>query len=113
MKTFLQNHAQDVIGVLSGFDRLVFRGTIRQLAYLDGMRTYLSTRKVLLKDFGKHVQVMTKTLKDAVTAAVEKLNRPVVYLQSSAVRKEDVARKIAERDGVVEGTIALLTCVEP
>lgn len=113
MKRFVQKHAQDVIGVLSGFDRLVFRGTIRQLAYLDGMKTYLSTRKLLLKDFGKHVQEMTKTLKGAVTAAVEKLNRPVVYLSSSAVRKEDVAREIAERDGVAEGIIALLTCVEP
>jgi hypothetical protein len=113
VKAFLQNHAPDVIGVLSGFDRLVFRGTIRQLAYLDGMRTYLSTRKVLLKDFGKHVQEMTKMLKDAVTTAVQERGRPVVYLQSSAVRKEDVARKIAENDGVTEGTIALLTCVEP
>jgi hypothetical protein len=113
VRSFLQNHAEDVIGVLSGFDRLVFRGTIRQLAYLDGMRMYLSTRNVLLKDFGRHVQEMTKALKDAVTGAVRKRRRPVVYLQSSVVRKEDVAREIAERDGITEGTIALLTCVEP
>jgi hypothetical protein len=113
VKTFLQNHAKDVIGVLSGFDRLVLRGTIRQLAYLDGMRSYLSTRSVLLKDFGGHVQEMTKALKDAVTGAVEKRGRPVVYLQSSATRKEDVVREIAKRDGITEGTIALLTCVEP
>ena len=34
-------------------------------------------------------------------------------LPSSHVRKEDTARAIAEQDGVTEGTIALLTCVEP
>ena len=113
VKTFLQNHAQDVIGVLSGFDRLVFRGTIRQLAFLDGMRTYLATRRVLLKDFGRHAQEMTKLLKEAATSMVTQKGRPVVYLESGKIRKEDVARDIAQRDGITEGTIALLTCVEP
>jgi hypothetical protein len=31
MKTFLQRFAGLVAGVLSGFDRLVFRGKLRQL----------------------------------------------------------------------------------
>ena len=37
MKSFIQKHAADVIGVLSGFDRLVFRGTLRTLSYVEGM----------------------------------------------------------------------------
>ena len=37
MKTFLQKFGQYVVGVLSGFDRLVLRGHIRQVDYLNGM----------------------------------------------------------------------------
>ena len=43
---------QDVIGKLSGFDRLMIRGTRRALANMAGMMTYLSYMGVLLKDFG-------------------------------------------------------------
>jgi hypothetical protein len=113
VKAFVHNHAQDVTGVLSGFDRLVFRGTIRQLSYIDGMRSYLSTRSILLKNFGDHSEKLTQMLKQAVSRAVERQGRPVVYLQSSKVRKEDVARDIARRDGITEGSIALLSCIEP
>jgi hypothetical protein len=34
VEEFLSKHAEDVIGTLSGFDRLVFRGTLRVLAQL-------------------------------------------------------------------------------
>ena len=54
METFISKHAGAVIGVLSGFDRLVFRGTLRQLAYSGGMMAYLWAEKVLLKDFAEH-----------------------------------------------------------
>ena len=59
MKSFLQKHAASrsllgstVIGILSGFDRLVFRGSLREICYAGGMRRYLSQAKVLLKGFG-------------------------------------------------------------
>lgn len=113
MKTFVQNHAEDVIGVLSGFDRLLFRGTIRQLSHRGGMMSYLLFRGILLKDFGAHSAAMTELVKDAVASAVRERGRPVIYLQSSTLRKDDRAREIARRDGITQGSIALLTCVEP
>lgn len=113
MKSFLQQHAADVIGILSGFDRLILRGTIRQLAHLDGMQSYLAVRRVLLKDFGTHAAAMTEQLTAALVGAVERQARPVIYLDSSQISKEDTARAIAERDGVRTGTICLLKSVEP
>ncbi|HEX7840678.1 MAG TPA: hypothetical protein VF469_24545 [Kofleriaceae bacterium] len=52
MNSFVQKHHSDVIGVLSGFDRLVVRGTVRPVSYADGMTRFLSTQGILLKDFG-------------------------------------------------------------
>src|SRR6476660_8278959 len=51
MEPFISKHAQAIIGTLSGFDRLVFRGTLRFLAHCAGMSSYLWTMGVLLKDF--------------------------------------------------------------
>jgi len=41
VEEFLSKHNEDVIGTLSGFDRLVFRGTLRLLAHCPGMMSYL------------------------------------------------------------------------
>ena len=51
MNALVPKNADHVIGVLSGWDRLVFRGTLRMLAYPGGMAAYLSRIGTLLKDF--------------------------------------------------------------
>jgi len=41
MHEFIAKHQDKIIGTLSGFDRLVFRGTLRSIAHEAGMRRYL------------------------------------------------------------------------
>jgi hypothetical protein len=52
VNSFVQKHQAEIIGILSGFDRLVVRGTVRPVAYADGMTRFLSAQGILLKDFG-------------------------------------------------------------
>jgi hypothetical protein len=113
MKSFIQKHEKDVMGALSGFDRLVFRGHIRRLSFAEGMSSYLSSAGVLLKDFGQHVLQVTARLKEASLALAQRTLRPVKYLQSSKIHKDEVAREIARKDNISEGLICVLTCVEP
>jgi hypothetical protein len=56
VEQFLSRHAGNVIATLSGFDRLVFRGTLRMLAHRGGMMSYLWAVRVLLKDFAAHAE---------------------------------------------------------
>ena len=56
MDRFIQKYQSDVTGVLSGWDRLMIRGTLRALAVASGMMNYLSYLGVLLKDFGRFVE---------------------------------------------------------
>ena len=102
-----------VLGVLHGFDRLVFRGHLRQLSYAHGMECYLSANRVLLKDFTAHAQERTALLLEASLAEATRLKRPIVYLNSSQTSKENLAREIAERDRVRDGLICVFKCVEP
>jgi hypothetical protein len=113
MDRFLHKQAANVIGVLNGFDRLVFRGTLRRLVFLGGMKSYLWAANVLLKDFGKHVLFVTSLLKKAPEELAERACLPIRYLHSSATDKEKTARRIAEQDSVKDGFICVLTCVEP
>jgi hypothetical protein len=112
VEEFVRKHAGAITGVLSGFDRLVFRGSIRQLASARGMMAYLNVARVLLKNFGAHVEAVSRSVKETIEARVTQLGRPIIYLASSHERKEDAARTIARRDGIDHGVVCLFRTLE-
>ena len=113
MHEFTAKYAHQIAGVLSGFDRLVFRGTLRQISYPFGLEGYLWANQVLLKDFGQHVEQVSEQVKAAALEKMQAAGRPVRYLYSSQEDKEQVARAIAAEDGIGQGPVCALTCVEP
>ena len=113
MHQFIAKHQDQITGTLSGFDRLVFRGTLRSMAHAEGMQRYLWANQVLLKDFGSHVEQVSRRLKQASLAEAQALGRPVKYLASSQVSKEEMARSIAAQEGIRDGLVCVLSCVEP
>jgi hypothetical protein len=113
VQQFVANHAEHVIGTLSGFDRLVFRGTLRILSQRGGLMTYLAAVRVLLVDFAAHALKLTQQLKDASLLLARQSGRPVRYLTSAAGNKADIARRIAAADHIDQGLICVLTAVEP
>lgn len=113
MQKFIAKYESQISGVLSGFDRLVFRGSLRKISYVRGMQGYLWAQQVLLKDFAEHVQQITERVKRAALQCMEACGRPVQYLYSSGVNKEEIARRWAEKDRITQGPVCALTCVEP
>ncbi len=109
---FLQRHAADVLGMISGFDRLRLRGTLRLIANAAGMQTFLSRAGVLLKDFAHYVEAVTARVKQATEGVATAAHRPVLYLARPSTDKEAMARAIAERDGIRAGLICTLKSVE-
>jgi hypothetical protein len=112
MHRFTTKYAASLAGSVSGFDRLVFRGLLRRLSFVEGMRAYLYAHDVLLKDFAAHTQSVTTRIKQACLASVEAQGAPVIYLPSAATNKEALARAIARERGVTEGPVCLFSSVE-
>lgn len=113
MKEFIAKFGDRISGVLSGFDRLVFRGHLRGIAYTGGMKRYLFANQVPYKDFGAHAEQVTRRIKEASLASARTLERPVRYRASGKTSKEAIARSIAIQDGITEGPVCVLTSVEP
>jgi len=51
MQRFLKRHKDRIVGVLSGFDRVLFRGTLRSIEYQAGFDKFLGAQRVLYKIF--------------------------------------------------------------
>jgi hypothetical protein len=113
MKTFLQRFAGLVAGVLSGFDRLVFRGKLRQLYAPDGMDRYLAGNHILFKNYKEHAESVTRQVIESSVAQAARLGRPFEYLDSPKIPKDERALQVAKRDGVKEGLICVFKSLEP
>jgi len=83
------------------------------LAHRGGMMTYLGAVRVLLKDFGAHALELSRRLREASEALARQSDRPIRYLASSAVNKEESARASARADRIEQGLGCILTAVEP
>ena len=113
MERFIERHRDRVTGTLSGFDRVRFRGTLRWLCYPDGLGRYLSSMRVLLKDFGTFLESVTKRIRRAAEGIAQAAGRPILYMKSPSESKEDRARSIMAADEIREGLICVLYAVEP
>jgi len=113
VEKFVARFRSLVTGVLSGFDRLVFRGHLLPLMRDGGMFFFLEANKARLLDFKKFAVDATERLKEASLAEARRLDRPVIYLESPTIDKEDVARKLLVKHPVEQGLICVLTALEP
>src|ERR1051325_7998881 len=78
MNKFLLRFGAKVSGILSGFDRLRFRGSNRSLCHASGILAFLCWAKILLKDFGDYAEGRTTTLCTAIEKRAVELDTPTI-----------------------------------
>ena len=111
---FMEQHRDEVTGVISGLDRVRLRASLPPLCAPEIMTRYLNKIGVLRKDFAAHVTSMTAKVRLAAERLSQQHGRgPVRYIHSSSLRKDDYIKELARRDSITSGLIAVLSCVEP
>jgi hypothetical protein len=113
MDHFITKHERSIVGVLSGWDRIRFRGTIRTLAVTKLLASWLCSQNMLLKNFKPFALGLTAALKASVEQVAAAVGRTVKYVASSALSKEDLVQELIRREGLQEGLVCVLSCVEP
>ena len=93
MERFLERHADHVLGVLCGFDRLLFRGTLRRLSYVSGLECFLSRHKVLFKDFGAWAERMSQRLKEHAHRIAKERGGPSAMWPLPRAAKRNLLRR--------------------
>lgn len=113
MERFMKRHESRIVGSIAGFDRILFRGNISSICHVGGMDRFLSSLKVLYKDFGTFAQKISDQVKAHAQEIAKQEGRPFIYITSAKQSKEETARAIMEQDHITEGLICVLSCVEP
>jgi hypothetical protein len=115
MNEFIKKHESMIVGLLSGFDRVRFRGTIRMLAAVPGIVAWMGDRtgSGRLTGFKSFALDLTERLKASVEQVAALAGRTIKYLASSALSKEDLVQELLAREKITQGLVCVLSCVEP
>jgi hypothetical protein len=124
MQQFIEKYREEILGSLSGFDRLVFRAAPRRLqqSYWDvnrqirvaqGMEEYLWQNHIHFKDYGAHVQQVSRRVKEQFLKPFEERKLPIVFLRDPSVDKDRMARELAAQNRIESGLVCALSVMEP
>ena len=111
MKEFIRKYEDRIHGVLTCFDRMLFRG---YLPIMSGwaMAQFLDRLNVTFGNLKPFLLENSERVKNHALALAQKHGRPFQYLKSN-IDKEEAARKMAQRDGIRHGLVCIFSILEP
>ena len=124
MQEFIEKYSDRIAGVLSGFDRLVLRGSPRVLdiSYWDGsrgirvaegMQEFLWRSGIPFKHYGDYVSKVSERVKKASIQPYEAARLPVEYVREAGMDKDERARRLAAEHDITSGPVCVLSVLEP
>ena len=115
--SFEELHRERLVGSLTMFDRLIFKGYLSRLFRPGSLRAWLWSQGVPITGFGAYVKKATEewspTLSEWLLMPAGRTSTCSVRAPVPGLSKDDTARRIAERDGITEGLVCVLRAVEP
>jgi hypothetical protein len=110
MRSFVAKHSKKIVGTLSCFDRIIFRGHL-PLQHSDAMESLLKFRGVPNCEWDKFVKTQSGRLQEHAKRTASQSCRPYIYL-NRYTRKEELVEKIIQQDHVTSGLVCVLAALE-
>lgn len=105
MKTFCQQHDKKIIGTISIFDRLIFKGYL-PINYPEAMEKFVDRQGWLRKEMAEKIKACSRQVKVHAMTMTENAGCPYKYF-GRKIDKDATAKSIIRETGVTEG----LACV--
>lgn len=114
MASLIERHREQIVGVLSCFDRVVIRGTLPSVCHAQAMATLLDSRGIRLFDYAKQ---FAEPLREAIRRHAEKVAAEagieVEYIKRpKGFRKEDRIAEILAHRGTHPGLVHVFSVME-
>jgi hypothetical protein len=113
MKALIDRFSGSVKGVLSGFDRIVFKGWLLPLMSASRVMSFLSFKGVLNKDYKNRMVARTKDVVDTADQyARDNSGQSIIHIPTWRIRKEELAHERQQQEQIKNGLIGVWSCME-
>lgn len=114
MNMMLTKIKDTVKGVLAGFDRIVFKGSMLPLMCAKGAMDFCGSHKIRNKDFKEWAMAQTgQIVEDAMSYSSANGSAGIIQIRNSKIRKEQLAHTRQQDQKIDRGLIGVFSAVEP
>ncbi len=107
-------HKDQIVGVLSCYDRILIQGTVPGWCYAAGMTDYFYKHQLRIFDYPKWAEPLREELRQNMERIAAENALQIEFVRSrKSFRKEDRVKQILEKRGEHPGVVCILSAMEP
>src|SRR3970040_1687558 len=109
-----ERHSEEIVGVISCFDRILIQGTLPGLCYAEGMTGYLYARQIRIFDYPRFAQPLRDALRDNAERLAAENGLTIQFIRrTQSFRKEDKVQEMLRQRGDHPGLVCIFSAMEP
>jgi hypothetical protein len=105
-------YKDQITGVISCFDRIIFQGTLPRLSYARGITEYFCSKGLLLKQFTDWAEPLTQRIRDNAERLACQAGLEIQYLRQAGIDKEKLVQEIVGKRGNHPGLVCVFSVTE-
>jgi hypothetical protein len=109
---FVEQHAGQIRGVLTCFDRVVLTGTIPDICHSEAATQFVSARGVRIFDFPQLANQWRTTLRNNAEKLAQQADLEIEFIRKANFRKEERIKRIVEQRGDHPGLVHVFSAME-
>lgn len=114
MASLLQRYSEQILGVLSCYDRVVIQGTLPLFCYPEGMASYLSSHHIRIFDYARFAEPFRDVIRDNAVRIAHENGLEIEFIRKlKSFRKEDRIKAILDKRGLHPGLVHIFSAMEP
>jgi len=109
-----ERHSEEIVGVISCFDRILIQGTLPGLCYAQGMTSYLYAHNIRIFDYPRFAQPLRDALRDNAERLAAENGLTIQFIRrTQSFRKEDKVQEMLRQRGDHPGLVCIFSAMEP
>ena len=114
MATFIDQHAHEIRGTLSCFDRVVITGTLPDICHAQAMAGFLSRQGTRLFDYPRWAEPLRDEIRGHAEQLAQAHGLPIEFIpRTDAFRKEKRLKALIAERGDHPGLVHIFSAMEP
>jgi hypothetical protein len=111
-QSLTDRYDDQIIGMLSCYDRVMITGTVPVICYAAGMTQFLHTSGIRIFDYPAFAQTLRDRVRESTASIAAEAGVRIEHMAKASVRKEDVVARMLEQHGDHPGLVHIISAME-
>jgi hypothetical protein len=112
MSSLLERHGDQILGVISCFDRVIIHGTLPGICYAGGMTSYLYRHKIRIFDYPHFAQELRDEVRSNAERVAKENSVQIEFVRKASFSKEKRIKQVLAERGTHPGLVHILSAME-